>query len=150
MTGVDDHKDNPKVYNEEEIELLVSGESRKVDRHTFVMVNNLTAAFLNFQNKVFPEHAKTEEELHRTSSRILSELGNPELLKKRMQYLDKLIERQEVRNRMMISVATSGLAWALILFLGFLGVSMIQSVRHAILDMLKPAQSQTPSPPPGP
>jgi hypothetical protein len=94
-----------KIYSDSEIELMLPGGGREIDRFLLRSLNNL-AGSIN-------EHIKHEEQ-------FLDALGTPESVRVRVQWIETQIEKQRVKNRMMERVSESSVSWALIAVLGFL------------------------------
>jgi capsule polysaccharide export protein KpsE/RkpR len=112
------------TYTEDEIEAFVSGDSKVVNRLLLHSMNNLA--------NVVSGHAEREEE-------IFANIGSPEIIAKRAQWIDSQIEQSRVRSDMMQKVATSTTAWALVAFIGF----VLHAIWAAVVAMIK-AKTGTP------
>lgn len=106
-----------KVYSPEEVDMLVHGEARDIDRILLHGVNNIAAVLI--------AHADHEE-------KILEVLGPVVEIKARVAWVDAQVRRQERRNAMMQKVAESSLAYALIAFLGFLAYAAWDSIVNSL------------------
>jgi len=117
----------PHVLSDEEINLYLQGDRREVDRLILYSLNRLAAAH-EVQTKECAVHQKREEDWQNDVER----LGGMEKINERAEFVNELIEQSRARRRMMEKVASSGLAWALIAFLGFLALAMWDSVVSAV------------------
>lgn len=95
----------PKAYSTDEIEAILSGDRRNIDRILLYALNNITTSFI--------PHLERETE-------YFSTLGSAEDIKIRVAWVDAQITKQNVRSKMMLKVAESTTTWALIAFLGFI------------------------------
>jgi len=118
----------PHVLTEEEIELYLKGDRREIDRLILYSINRLTAVII--------PHAKREDERDAQSDLLLKNLGGVEVMILRAEFVDNLIKRQDVRNRMMEKVSQSTVVWAFIAFCGFIAIAVWDSLIQAIKTKL--------------
>ena len=110
----------PRILSAEEIEMYLKGDRQEVDRLILFSLNRLAATLV--------PHAGREE-------RVMAEIdkiGGMEAIAARAEYVDAMIARSNAKTRMFDKVAQSSLAWALIVFLGFLAAAVWESIIHAI------------------
>lgn len=105
------------VYTSEEIDLLLEGDRRQIDRLVLVSLNAITANLL--------PHMDREEE-------YLSILGPLEDLRTTMEWVKTQIALKKARTDMMNKVAGSAITWALISFLGFCGYVLWEWLKHNV------------------
>ena len=118
----------PRILTDEEIDTMLDGDRRKVDRVQLTLTNDLAKAFVEFRYEDFPQHAKDEDV-------ILNAIGrDPEKVRERREFVETLIERQRSRNAMMRKVSEGAAIWAVILFLGFLFVVFRDGIVHWLQD----------------
>jgi len=118
----------PHVLTEEEIELYLKGDRREIDRLILYSINRLTAVII--------PHAKREDERDAQSDLLLKDLGGVDTMVLRAEFVDNLIKRQDVRNRMMEKVSQSTLTWALIAFFGFLATAVWTDIVRVVKTKL--------------
>ena len=111
----------PKTYTPEEIELLLKGSDREIDRLILHSLNSITQVLI-------PHVA------------ILSEMGTAETIRLRSDWIDAQITKQEKRSKMMDRVIESALIWALplaclLLFVWF-GDALLDAARHVLTKKL--------------
>lgn len=106
-----------KVYSPEEIEMIVSGDGRGVDRILLHSVNNLAAVLIS--------HSAHNE-------KTIEALGTQAEIKVRVAWVNAQVKRQEKRNEMMAKVADSSLAYAVVAFLGFIAYSSWDAIVQSI------------------
>jgi hypothetical protein len=90
----------PKVLTESEIEAMLHGDRRGIDKMLLTQINGLSAAFIGFRYRDFPEHAEHEEKLHRSMSEILSELGTKEEVRARIAFIDAAAKAANERSKL--------------------------------------------------
>lgn len=115
----------PRILSEEEIDIYLKGDPKDVNRIILYSLNRLAAVLI--------PHAEQEEEW-RTR---FSDLGGFQSIKKRADYVDSLIKRNDARTAMMQKVSESAVGWALIAFLGFLAMAVWHDIVAAIKMALK-------------
>lgn len=131
------HRTMPRILTDEEIDAMLDGDRRKVDRVQLTLVNDLAKAFVEFRYEDFPMHAREEE-------KVLEALGkDPEKIRERREFVETLIERQRTRNAMMRKVSEGAALWAVILFLTFLGILFKDAIVHWLQDVTAARQSVT-------
>lgn len=129
MTRRGDKSDAPRILTQQEIDLMLDGDRRQVDRVMLTQINDLARAFITFKYDEFPEHAEKEDE-------ILDAIGrDPQKIRARGEFVDTLIERQRNRNRMMQKVSEGFALWAVILFAVFLLAVFKDSLVNFIQDV---------------
>lgn len=106
-----------RVYTTEEVDLLLNGDRREVDRLLIHGINNVAAVLI--------PHIQAEE-------RVFEALGDVETVRLRSAWTEAQIKKQEKRNAMMQKVSESAMAWAFIAFLGFLAVVTWEGVVDTI------------------
>ena len=115
----------PRILSEEEIDIYLKGDPKDVNRIILYNLNRLATVLI--------PHVEQEEEW-RTRFR---DLGGFQSLKKRADYVDSLIKRNDARTAMMQKVSESAVGWALIAFLGFLAMAVWHDIVAAIKMALK-------------
>lgn len=90
-----------KTFTEGEIDMLLSGDRREVDKLLLHGINALSEALI-------------------PSLGVISELGDTKGVRARIAWIDCEIEKQRVRTNMMRKVSESLVIWAAIAFVGFL------------------------------
>lgn len=103
-----------KTFTEGEIDMLLSGDRREVDKLLLHSINTLSAALI-------------------PSLGVISELGDPKGIRARISWIDSEIDRQHERTRMMHKVTESLVIWTAIAFLGFIAVSGW----HHVLEVIR-------------
>jgi hypothetical protein len=93
-----------KMFSDDEINMLLAGDRREVDKLLLHGINNLSASLIPMVE-------------------IITELGTPDAVRKRREWVESQIENQRVKNDMMRKVSESAVIWAVIGFIGFLAVS---------------------------
>jgi len=96
------------TYTDEEIEIILDGDRRKVDRFMLNCMNEIKATLIHHTEK---ENVVLE---------AVETVGGIKGIKERADYVDALIKKANVRSAMMQKVSESTVTWALIAFLGFL------------------------------
>ena len=114
------HDYHPRVLSDEEIDMYLSGDRREVDRLILYSINRVSAALL--------EHMRGERERDKN----IQNIGGFEEIALRAKFVDSLILQSEKRNRMMEKVESSGVLWAFILFLSFLGAAAWEYVKGQV------------------
>ena len=120
-----DHAHAPKVFSDEEIEMFLAGDRRQIDRHMLYCLNRIATVLI--------KHTEKEDAFHDS----LAEIGGEDAIKKRADYVDSLIKRNDARTAMMQKVSESAVGWALIAFLGFLAIAVWHDIVEAIKMALK-------------
>ena len=118
-----DHE--PRILSEEEIDVFLKGDPKDVNRIILYSLNRLAAVLI--------PHAEQEEEW----CDKFDTLGGFHSIKKRADYVDSLIKRNDTRTAMMQKVSESAVGWALIAFLGFLAMAVWHDIVAAIKMALK-------------
>lgn len=119
-----DNTSPPHVLTEEEIELYLKGDRREIDRLILYSINRLTAVII--------PHAKREDDRDAEADALIDRLGGVDAMHSRALFVDELIARQQVKNRMMEKVSQSTVVWAFIAFCGFVAVAVWDSLIKAI------------------
>lgn len=96
------------TYSDEEIEFILDGDRRKVDRFMLNCMNEIKATLISHTEK---ENVVLEAVEH---------IGGLQGIENRASYVDALIEKTNSRAAMMRKVSESTVTWALIAFLGFI------------------------------
>jgi len=96
------------TYSDEEIEFILDGDRRKVDRFMLNCMNEIKATLISHTEK---DNVVLEAVEH---------IGGLQGIKNRASYVDALIEKTNSRAAMMRKVSESTVTWALIAFLGFI------------------------------
>lgn len=130
---------DPKVLSDTEIDALLQGSNRTTDRVILEAINGLTRSFLDFKNIEFPGHAKREEEQNRDYHEFVQASGGVDLARARALWIDTQIEAQRDRTAMMRRVRDSVLIWVVILFIGYMALSVYQNLK----DELKGPTNET-------
>ena len=115
----------PRILSEEEIDVFLKGDPKDVNRIILYSLNRLAAVLI--------PHAEQEEEWRDK----FDALGGFHSIKKRADYVDSLIKRNDARTAMMQKVSESAVGWALIAFLGFLAMAVWHDIVAAIKMALK-------------
>lgn len=110
----------PRVLSDEEIELYLKGDRREVDRLMLFSLNRLAAALL--------PHITDENDFKAK----LQLLGGLEGITARAAYVDSLIKKNTARAAAFEKLSQGTALWVLLAFLGFLALSVWDSLIHAI------------------
>ena len=97
---MNDFATHPKVLSEHEIEAMLAGDRRNIDKLMMTQINGLSHSLLHFTQDVFPKHSKNEEDLNRELTNIVKELGDKEELRVRIAYIDAAIAESKARTVM--------------------------------------------------
>ena len=133
MTSVD----TPHIMSDEEIDLMLDGDRRQVDKIMLKSINRLTA--------VIVPHAMREDERDRQFDSVMEQIGgsqaiidrarvvdglikDAEIDATRKAFIDAMIDKQTKRNAMMEKVSTSNVIWASIAFLGYLAYILREAI----------------------
>jgi len=111
------------TYTDEEIEIILDGDRRKVDRFMLNCMNEIKRTLIDHTEKENIVLAAVET------------VGGIKGIKDRAEYVDALIKKANARTDMMNKVSQSTVTWALIAFIGFLGIS----TWHEIVNYVKAA-----------
>lgn len=114
----------PHVLTDDEIEFYMKGDRREIDRLILRSINKLTGSLI--------PHTRREEDRERREEMMLLTLGGIKMIEERAKFVDSLIERQGVRNKMMEKVSSSTVIWAFLAFCAFLAASVWDSLIAAI------------------
>jgi hypothetical protein len=113
---------HPKVLTEAEIEAMLHGDRRGIDKMLLTQINGLSAAFIGFRYKDFPDHAAHEEKLHRSMAEIIDELGTKEEIRARVAFIDAAAaaatDRSKLYNDLRSDLAKHTLKGLLIVLVG--------------------------------
>lgn len=120
----DDAKQYPRVFTPEEIDLFLDGDRRAIDRHILLSLNKIASVLI--------PHVETEDAFYEK----LEEIGGYESIRKRADFIDSLIQRNEKFSKMAEKIAQSVAIWAVILFIGFVAAQawggVVESIRAAV------------------
>lgn len=105
----------------EEIELYLRGTPQEVDKLILMQLNNIASVLIPYAQH---EEAFLQE---------VERLGGMESVRDRAQFVDSLIEKNKRRGEMFNKVATSGVVWALLAFLGML----VLIFKEGIIELMK-------------
>lgn len=108
ITVSDTTKQPPRLFTSEEIDLFIDGDRRAIDRHILHSLNRITSVII--------PHVEVEETFYER----LESIGGFESIKKRAEFIDSLIQRNEKISTMAEKVAQSVAIWAVILLIGFI------------------------------
>lgn len=129
--------DVPHIMSDEEIDLMLDGDRRQVDKIMLKSINRLTA--------VIVPHAQREDERDRQFDSVMDQIGgsqaiidrakvvdalirDAEIDATRKAFIDAVIDKQTKRNAMMEKVSTSNVIWASIAFLGYLAYILREAI----------------------
>ena len=115
-----DIKNPPHILSEAEIDLYLQGNREEIDRLILLSLNRITCVLLPLC------------EGHKNCLSGLNSIGGIECMSERAAYVDMLIEKQKKRIAAWDKIAQSTVVWALIAFLGFIGLSGWEAVIHNI------------------
>lgn len=101
-----------KIYTDDEIDVILSGDRRQVDRILIHGINGIAAIMIS--------HIRDESE-------ILHAIGDAESYRIRKEWIITQMDKERAKSAMMKRVSESAVTWALLLFLGFLAVSVANS-----------------------
>ena len=110
----------PRILADDEIELYLNGDRREVDRLMLYSLNRLAAALL--------PHIMSENDFKAR----LGQLGGIEGITARAAYVDSLIKKNAAKAMMMEKVSQGTVLWVVLAFLGFVALSVWDSLIHAI------------------
>lgn len=111
------------TYTDEEIEIILDGDRRKVDRFMLNCMNEIKRTLIDHTEKENIVLAAVET------------VGGIKGIKDRAEYVDTLIRKANIRSAMMEKVSQSTITWALIAFISFLCIS----TWHEIVNYVKTA-----------
>ena len=97
-------------YTDEEIEMLLNGDKREVDK---LLLHGISAI-----GAVLIPHIEKEDQ-------IFEALGDIPTIRTRSEWIEAQIERQKTSNAMMRKIAEAGLVMCVLGFIGFIGYSMM-------------------------
>ena len=120
-----DHAHAPKVFSDEEIEMFLAGDRRQIDRHMLYCLNRIATVLI--------KHTEKEDAFHYS----LAEIGGEDAIKKRADYVDSLIKKNNRWAEALEKISQSTITWALIAFLGFLAIVVWHDIVEAIKMALK-------------
>lgn len=120
---------DPNIYTDEQIELMLAGDRRDVDRLLIKGLNTLAAAFLTFRDSEFRPHIE-EEQL------MIEALGTPDEVKRRRIWLDLQIKREQVRHKLRTRILESSVLWALPIVLTFFLLVFSDGLRYRFVEWL--------------
>ena len=106
-----------KTYSDEEINILLDGDRREVDKLILHSLNSISTTLV--------PHIREENE-------VFKALGPPSEIRVRTDWIEMQIDKQKARNDMMRKVATAALVWVVPLFLAFLAFAMWDAVIEAV------------------
>lgn len=118
---------HPRVLSDEEIEIIISGERKAIDKHILFSLNRLADAHDKTLSKL-ETHQEKEDAMIDDVERI----GGIEAVTERAKYVDSLIKRNNDRAAMMRKVSESSLTWALLAFFGFLASATWGEIVRAV------------------
>lgn len=107
-----------RTYTEEEIELLMSGEKREIDKLLLHGISSIAAVLI--------PHMEKEDEMWKA-------LGDLPTIRLRGEWIDEQIARQKIKNAMMHKVVESSILWALPLLLLFFAIS----IGNELMEMIR-------------
>ena len=110
----------PRILADDEIELYLNGDRREVDRLMLYSLNRLAAALL--------PHITNENDFKAQ----LEQLGGIKGIIARAAYVDSLIKKNTAKAMMMEKVSQGTVLWVVLAFLGFVAMSVWDSLIHAI------------------
>lgn len=110
----------PRILADDEIELYLNGDRREVDRLMLYSLNRLAAALL--------PHITSENDFKTR----LDQLGGIDGITARAAYVDSLIKKNTAKAMMMEKVSQGTLLWVILAFLGFVALSVWDSLIHTI------------------
>ncbi|SDH22625.1 hypothetical protein [Propionivibrio dicarboxylicus] len=122
----------PRILSDEEIEIIISGDRKAIDKHILFSLNRLADAH-DSTLSTLKEHQGREDKMMEEVDRI----GGVEAITKRAMYVDSQIERRNARTLMMTKVSQSSITWALLAFFAFVASAVWQDFIHAIKTALR-------------
>ena len=115
------HEDNaPKVFSPDEIEMFLARDRRQVDRLILTSLNRISVMLI--------DHTKREDGIWDS----IDEIGGLVSIKKRADFIDSLIARNEKRAAAWGKIAQSSAVWALVAVMGFLAQAVWQHIKGQI------------------
>jgi hypothetical protein len=124
VTTEADLSHHPKVLTEAEIDAMLHGDRRGIDKMLLTQINGLSAAFIGFRYRDFPAHAEHEEKLHRSMAEVLAELGTKEEVRARIAFIDAAAkaanDRAKLYNDLRSDLAKHTLKGLLIVLAGLI------------------------------
>lgn len=121
----------PRILSEAEVEIIISGERKAVDRHIIFSLNLLAEAHERTLSMI-EKHQEKEEGLITS----IENIGGIGAITSRANYVDSMIERRKVRIAMMRKVAESSVTWALLLFFAFLASAVWNDVVRCLRELI--------------
>ena len=119
--------DRLTIYTDEEIDMILHGDRREIDRMLLKGISNIGRILLPYISK---------------QNEIFGASGGAESITERRLWVESQIAKSNARTEMMQKVATSSVTWALILFIGFL----LASAGHSIIDAIRGTHTALPPP----
>lgn len=119
----------PRIYGPEEIDILLNGDRREIDRLLLTSLNALAFAFLRFRDSEFRPHII--QELAMTEA-----LGEPKDVERRRKWLDAQIARESDLAILRKKVITSTAIWAVPLIIVFTVGLLATGVRERLASWL--------------
>ena len=120
---------DPPVYTDEQIEAILAGDNRDIDRIMMRMVNALTVSFITFRDSEFRTHVREE-------TAIFDALGTADEIEQRRIWLDLQIKREQTRAKFREKIIISSALWALPFILAFLVITFSDGLRNQIAQWL--------------
>lgn len=120
---------DPNIYTDEQMELMLAGDRRDIDRLIIRGLNTLTAVFLTFRDTEFRPHLMAE-------SSMVKALGTPAEVESRRIWLDLQIKREQQRQRLRAKVLESSVLWALPIVLSFMLLAFSDGLRTRFVEWL--------------
>lgn len=117
---------DPPVYTDEQIEAILAGDNRDIDRIMMRMVNSLTISFITFRDDEFRTHVKQETE-------VFAALGTADEIAQRRVWLDLQITKEQKRAKMRDKIISSSTLWALPLVLLFIVTTLSDGLRNQVI-----------------
>ena len=108
------------TYTDEEIDILLDGDRRKVDKFMLHCMNEIKSALM--------DHTQREDLV----LDAVKEVGGIDGVKARAAYVDTLIKKEQSRIAMMEKITQSGTVWALIAAFTFIAAALWEYVVKSI------------------
>ncbi len=93
-------------------------------------INTTSNELREFKEVDFREHVEAEQ-------KVLDAAGEPEMLRKKLAFIDTLIEAQIDRKALRKKVIESATVWAVIAFLGYLAIIFYHDALRRIAETIK-------------
>lgn len=129
-------KQDLHIYSDEEIDLLLDGNQRAVDRLLLVSINSIAAAFVDFRDNEFKAHIREEIQM-------VTSLGDAKEVLARRIWIDAQIKKEMEMAALRKKLLEASLLWVLPILIGGYLTIMQTGIKHKLLEWLAPASAES-------